>query len=167
MIRTGFICTLLLFFALLGNAQDYWESWEQNYPEIVFEDVRKAEQKHLEETQKGEISGGNFTAIEKYRFPVTYSGDSREMLQDDWDRIASAMDWFLGNHDFLQLYGGEILVEIDGEKYWFPIQNELYSAMMEELKPGDEIMIYAVMVSSLHADDFLFTFLISEFHPVE
>ena len=164
--RKSLSIILLLFITILCFSQDGYESWDKRYVKVNISDVLRFETTYADSVNKGLITGKYYSRFDLYQIKGEFLGEKRNIA----DSIKSSMknvNKLFGEKEFLPVITAvkkEYRFRIDGNEYWFPIQNVLEEPFQNEIMPHDTLTLYCVFFNEHHWNGALFnTFLISEF----
>lgn len=158
----------LLFLALNAFAQtadDYWEKWNSNYPEVNVLNVLTSEKAYADSIERNPNIPPYYVRSDKFRFVAEYAGQVRPVDKDVFTSMQNVFKLVVGNPSLLDgLIKSEALFVIGTEKIWMPIQVEILKALKKEMKKGDQAILYCMFLNEHTSKNNLYnTFLISEF----
>jgi hypothetical protein len=166
MMRKTLSTILLLFISILCFSQDGYESWDKRYVKANISDVIRFETVYADSVNKGLIDGKYYSRFSLYQIKGEYLGEKRDMA----DSIKTSMEnvnKLFGEKDFLPVITAikkEYRFRIDGNEYWFPIQNVLEEPFQNEIIKSDTVTLYCIFFNEHRWNGALYnTFLISEF----
>jgi thiol-disulfide isomerase/thioredoxin len=141
--------------------------WDQNYPPQNVRNLLRSERQYAAdyERKNGKV-GHTFSRVEKVRFLATYTGQYRPLTDKRWeDAFRVPLQATTDRSDQLgQLFQQEVLFTAGGESFWMPVQEPLVASLKEEVKKGQAITLYTLLVSYHNfGGDLHISFLINEF----
>lgn len=164
--KKNFCVILLLFVSIACFSQDEFESWNKRYREINLTDLIRFENLYADSVNNGLIEGKYYTRLKLYRITAECLGEERE-LADSIKASMKNVNKLVGDKEFLPVIAAvkkEYLFRIDGNDYWFPIQNVLEEPFQNEIMAHDRVTLYCVFFNEHRWNKALYnTFLISEF----
>lgn len=165
------IPTLCFLFLLLQHSSfaqtedEYWETWNKNYPEVNILNMLAAEKKYADSVEKNPKIAPYYFRTGKYRFEATYSGETRKVDTAVLSSIKRVHKMSGGDPAQIdQLVKFEVLMIVDGKRIWMPVQQRILKAIKEEAKKGDTLILYCALFNEHTSKKKLYnTLLISEF----
>ncbi len=159
--------TLLLLIPIWNCvfAQGTWETWDARYPAVEYSKIIKMEKTYADSIEKLGIEEHNYVRKDGYKLNANYTGQFRPINNDVFDSMKRVCKLTLGNSVQLDgLVSKEVLVKIDDKDVWMPIQDGLIPPLKEEVKVGENIILYCLFLNEHLQNSTLFnTFFISEF----
>jgi hypothetical protein len=147
-------------------SQNQWQSWNDNYKTIVFEELIKSELAYAETIEKSDIEEKYYLRMDTYRFMAFYTGGLRP-IADSTRTSMKRVYRMLGNRDYLWVIDEikyEYQFEIEGKNYWFAMQSNLDKAFKKEMKKPGFVYLYCLFLNEHELSGTLHnTFLVSEF----
>ena len=149
--------------SLFGQDQDDWGVWDNNYLAVNMSEILRLERLYADSIEAGD--GSQFYArLDKYRFSVVYMGDYRSLRDEVISSIKSVFSLYGDAGQLDGLLEDEVLVLLNGERHWFPIQPQLVNDLKKEYQPGEEVLVYCLFLNQHTSDKKLYNhLLISEF----
>lgn len=146
--RTCFTCLMqaafvLLTFGPVSAAADKFAY--ENYRTDTLEQIEKRLNRHP--SADTQLLG----ADEKYRLMVRYTGVTQPVGNATQQLIASWLDGIAADPTIANLFESALRVDHDNHSHWMPIQKQLLPYVAKELKPGDTMEIYAMVIA--HSPD--------------
>ncbi len=160
--------SLLLLLNLPTQAQtddDYWATWNKNYPETAIQEVLTAERKYADSIEKHPKIAPYYFRTDKYRFIAEYTGETRKADAGVLGSLKRVHKMKGGDPSQIDnLVKSEVLFKVGNVKLWMPIQQRILEAMKQEAKKGDSLMLYCAFFNEHTSKKKLYNiFLISEF----
>jgi hypothetical protein len=164
------ITIVFLFFlsrlaAMAQTADDYWATWNNNYPETDIQEVLTAERKYADSIEKHPKIAPYYFRTGKYRFIAEYTGETRKADTAVLGSVKRVHKMKGGDPtQIVKLVKSEVLFKVGEFKLWMPVQQRILEAMKEEAKKGDSLMLYCAFFNEHTSKKKLFNvFVISEF----
>jgi len=163
-----YILFLLLTTYTYGQSiEEYWERWNNNYPEVDIISVLKHERIYADSVEKDLNIPQYYLRIDKYRFQAEYLGKTRTASEEVVASMKRVLKIFTGDStQFDELIDKEVLFRVGQEEIWMPIQPIVLEALEEEVEIGDTIILYCLFLNEHTYDPNVLynTFFISEFN---
>jgi len=157
---------LLLFISILCFSQNGFESWDKRYVKANISDVLRFETAYADSVNKGLIDGKYYSRFSLFRIEAEFTGEIRD-LADSIKTSMKNVNKLFGEKEFLPVINAvkkEYRFRIDGNEYWFPIQNVLEEPFQNEIMNHDTVILYCIFFNEHRWNRALYnTFLISEF----
>ncbi|OQP57913.1 hypothetical protein A4R26_23705 [Niastella populi] len=168
MLRTISLVFLLFIFQPAIQAQtddDYWATWNQNYPETDIKELLAAERKYADSIEKHPEIAPYYFRTGKYRFIAEYTGETRKADTAVLGSVKRVHKMKGGDPAQIDnLVKSDVLFKVGAVKLWMPVQQRILEAMKQEAKKGDSLMLYCAFFNEHTSKKKLYTiFLISEF----
>lgn len=87
-----------------------------------------------------------------YTLIAKYLNQSRKIPHDKKRVLDFGIDALNIDSSFKQILQNEVFVEIDGQKIWIPIQNELYEIWKTNVAASDSVLIYTRIIGGYQAE---------------
>ncbi len=163
---------LSILFLLFSNSiygqsdQEYWDKWNNNYPEVDIVSILKYEKYYADSVEKNPNIPPYFSRLDKYRFKAEYLGKQKKTSIDVITSMKNVFKLFVGNPNQLDgMIENSVLFKIEQEEIWMPIQTKILKAFKKEVKKGDIVTLYCLFLMEHNNKNILYnTFLISEFY---
>jgi hypothetical protein len=163
-----FLLIAFLFSASLTQAQDPFEKWNNNYPEIDFSELIESEQLYADSISADTNAMQNYARIGKYRFVAVYTGKTRTIDPGVVASMKRAFGLLIGKTSQLDgMLASEYLFNIEGKEVWMPIQVPLEESFQKEIKKKDKVLLYCLFLNEYTPGKLYNTFFISEFTKVK
>lgn len=168
MLRPLTLVFLLFLFKLTAQAQtedEYWATWNKNYPEVSILDMLASEKKYADSIEKDPKIPPYYVRTGKYRFEAAYMDETRKIDTAVLSSIKRVHKWFGGDPAQIDnLIKSETLIKIGDQKIWMPVQQNILKAIKEEAKKGEILMLYCAFFNEHTSKNKLYnSLLISEF----
>jgi hypothetical protein len=158
----------ILFITIPTSAfsQNQWQSWNDNYKPIVFEELMKSELAYADTIEKSDMEEKYYLRMDTYRFMAFFTGELRP-LADSTRSSMKRVYRMLGNRDYLWVideikYAYQF--KIEDKNYWFAMQSNLDKAFKKEMKKPGPVYLYCLFLNEHELSGTLHnTFLVSEF----
>src|SRR5688572_21771321 len=75
----GFLLCLLILNARAQTDDDYWATWNKNYPETDIKELLSAEKKYADSIEKHPKIAPYYFRTAKYRFIAEFTGETRKV----------------------------------------------------------------------------------------
>jgi hypothetical protein len=150
---------------LLTYAQSGWESWDANYPKTNFKNIIDSENAYARKVESDSAETQYYNRLDKYKVEAKYLGKTRAINVNVLSSMKRVFKLYIGNPEQLdEMAKTEVLIEIEGEKVWMPIQEPLLVDFKKEIKDGNYVTLYCLFLNEHSQDKTLYnTFFISEF----
>jgi N-acetyl-beta-hexosaminidase len=163
-----FTLGLLLLFKLTALAQtedEYWATWNKNYPETDILEVLRSERKYADSVEKDPKLAPYYYRTDKYRFVAEYLGETRKIDTAVLHSIKRVHKLKGGDPSQIEsLVKSEVLFNVGDKKIWMPVQTRIVKAIKEEAKKGEQLMLYCAFFNEHTRKKKLYnSLLISEF----
>ena len=104
-------------------------------------------------------------ASKPYRINAGYLSEFRRIPQA---KLQLLKDWWGGMFnvpgDFTKLFEHEVLIQVETDQYWMPVQSPVIPYLQKELQKGDRVWLYIMAVGSLdYEESHDWVFIINEF----
>ena len=168
MLRPLTLVFLLFLFKLTAQAQtedEYWATWNKNYPEVSILDILASEKKYADSIEKDPKIAPYYVRTGKYRFEAAYMDETRKIDTAVLGSVKRVHKWFGGDPAQIDnLIKSETLIKVGDQKIWMPVQQNILKAIKEEVKKGEIIMLYCAFFNEHTRKKKLYnSLLISEF----
>lgn len=163
------ILTLLLltlkFSSFAQTEDEYWATWNKNYPEVSILDILASERKYADSIEKDPKIPPYYVRTGKYRFEAEYMDETRKIDTAVLSSVKRVHKWFGGDPAQIEnLIRSETLIKVGDQKIWMPVQQNILKAIMEEAKKGETLMLYCAFFNEHTSRNKLYnSLLISEF----
>lgn len=147
------------------QAQDGWETWDQNYALVKYNDVIAKEKAYALKVENDSSEVQYFARIDKYKINAKYLGEQRAIEANTLASMKRVFKLFIGNDgDLDNMAKNEFLFEIEGNRVWLPIQQVLEKDFKKETKKISVLSLYCLFINE-HSEnkDIYNIFFISEF----
>lgn len=162
------LCCLLLLCKFTSFAQtedEYWATWNNNYPAVNILDILAAEKKYADSIEKDPKIPPYYVRTAKYRFEAVYTGETRKIDTAVLSSLKRVHKRFGGDPAQIdKLIKSEVLINVSGTKIWLPVQQSILNAIKKEAKKGETLMLYCAFFNEHISRKKLYnSLLISEF----
>jgi hypothetical protein len=162
------VLLLLSIYSLCCYSQSdeqYWAKWDLKYPLTDVIKVLKYERNYADSVEKNPKILQYYARTDMYRFKAQYIGQERCLDESLLSSMKTVYKLFIGNPSVLdKLFQSEVLIRIDQDSLWMPIQKELLISLKEEISKGDSLTLYCLFLNEHSSKKQLKNiFLISEF----
>jgi len=153
---------------ILSQDQDPWKKYE---PRTLDQIIKLHATKVLDNPDVlMTFSDGSAAVLTNDSFPskvkVTYTGQFRGISQKRKELLKNWLTktYGLNREEYLKLFDTEFLFTENLVEYWLPIQNPLIQPLKEELKKGEEVVLYVAWIGARKESDKIdWVFLVNEF----
>jgi len=161
----GFVLFLLGSTAFTQTEDEYWGTWNKNYPEVEILTILAAEKKYADSIEKNPKIPPYYVRTGKYRFEGEYLAETRKIDTAVLSSVKRVHAWFGGDPKQIdKLIKSEVLFKVGENKLWMPVQQNILKAIKEEAVKGDKLMLYCAFFNEHTSRKKLFnSLLISEF----
>jgi hypothetical protein len=161
----GFLLFLINLNARAQTEDDYWATWNKNYPETNIQEVLAFERKYADSIEKHPKIAPYYFRTDKYRFIAEYTGEIRKADTAVLGSVKRVHKMKGGDPKQIDnLVKKEVLFKVGELKLWMPVQQRILDAMKQEAKKGDSLMLFCAFFNEHTSKKKLYnTFLISEF----
>jgi hypothetical protein len=151
--------------SLAQNGDEYWATWNKNYPEANILEVLASERKYADSIEKDPKIPPYYVRTGKYRFEATYSGETRKIDTAVLGSVKRVHKWFGGDPAQIDnLVKSEVLIVVGEKKIWMPVQQSILKAIKDEAKKGEQLILYCAFFNEHTTRKKLYnSLLISEF----
>jgi hypothetical protein len=161
----GFLLLILNLSSFAQTADEYWATWNKNYPEVSILDVLVSEKKYADSIEKDPKILPYYVRTGKYRFEAVYTGEIRKIDTAVLSSVKRVHKWFGGDPAQINdLLKSEVLIDVSENKIWMPVQESILNAIKEEANKGDKLTLYCAFFNEHTSRKKLYnSLLISEF----
>jgi len=155
-----------MFFICESQSDDeYWENWNNNYPQTDILEVLSYEKYYADSVEKHPEIAPYYARFDKYRFEAEYLEKTRKLDTNVSESMNHVIKLFIGDPaQFKNIFDTEVLFKVCEEEVWMPIQTIILKSMKKEAEKGDKLTIYCLYLNEHTSKNRLFnTFFISEF----
>jgi hypothetical protein len=163
------ISLLFSLLALWANSQDtnaYWQKWNSSYPSVDISRILNSEKHYADSVEANHKIPQFYARADRYRFKVEFIGKTCELNKSILSSMKTVYKLFMGNPAFMDtLFRSEVLIKLEKDSIWMPVQNQILTALKQEIISGDTIYIYCLFLNEHSTPNGLRNiFLISEFN---
>ncbi len=164
--KSKVLLTVVLFaLSLQLFGQDPWENWDKRYRVKSYKELINSEKCYADSVENNKDIAQYYARSDRYRVSAKFLGRSRPVDSLVFESMKRVFKLFFGNTYQLDgMIKSEYLFEVDGFEVWMPIQAQLEDPLIEEVQPGEEVILYCLFLNEHTSAEILFnTLLISEF----
>ncbi|MGH9765859.1 MAG: hypothetical protein ACREAB_00375 [Blastocatellia bacterium] len=166
------LCSYLMLAVATNHVSDQdQDPWKKYQPRILDQIIKLHATKVLDNPEVlMTFSDGSAAVLTRDSFPskvkITYTGQSRSIPQK---RKELVKDWVTTTYganreEYVKLFDTEFLFIEDSVEYWLPIQSQLIQPLKDELKKGEEVILYVAWIGARKESDKIdWVFLVNEF----
>jgi hypothetical protein len=161
----GFLLLILKLSSFAQTEDEYWATWNNNYPAVNILDILAAEKKYADSIEKDPKIPPYYVSTGKYRFEAVYTGETRNIDTAVLSSLKRVHKRFGGDPAQIDnLIRSEVLINVSETKIWMPVQQSILNAIKKEAKKGDRLMLYCAFFNEHTSRKKLYnSLLISEF----
>ncbi|MFD0750850.1 hypothetical protein ACFQZS_11910 [Mucilaginibacter calamicampi] len=163
-----YLILLLLAIATIAKAQDddeYWKSWNKNYPPGDIPLVLQHERLYADSVEKHRNIAPYYFAKASYRFNATFLAQVKKIDNETLASIKRVLKLTVQKDTPVdEIFKQMVLMKIGDVQIWMPIQEKILMALKEEASKNDEVLLYCLFLNEHTSKNVLYNhFLISEF----
>ena len=159
------VLSILTLPSFAQNHDEYWTSWNKNYPEVNILEVLRFEKKYADSGERDSNIAQFYARLDKYRFTAEYTGKVRPLSNDVLMSMKHVFALFVDKSIKVEeICKSEVLFKVGDGYIWMPIQPKILKALKKEAGAKDKISLYCLFLNQHNDKKELYnTFFISEF----
>jgi hypothetical protein len=159
---------ILFYLAMIVLAASTVTQAQQNWDHYKLRTLKQLLEQNASLISERETRGARTDLLITADFPsrvkVTYTGEKRMIPAKRKEFITYWADSRNASRDIVDLFEEELLFKEDSTEYWLPVQKQVIPFFAKELKKGDPVQLFLIMLGA-RTDDGVsdWVFLVNEF----
>ena len=143
-----FTFSLITLNVISQDTDPYWIKWNSRYPYVDISSILQSERNYADSVEANPKIIQFYARTDRYRFEAEFIGHTRDLDKSILQSMKTVYKLFIGKPNFMDtLFRSEVLIKLEKDSLWMPVQNQILDALKQEVNSGDTITIYCLFLN--------------------